>query len=301
MHLAVDFGKYTDERATLVALFIERDLASIRDSGSAHSTFLDTADHDGLSVYHEHERTRAVVSKQYDRWLQSRSKTDKNKREGVSSAMDPPEKPMVRVPRAAMGPKDPGTRRDGAARTIGDRAADRIDRGADRELDERELLRQRKKAEETARLQEGLSSTMTGPREERDAAGRDSSRPRPARGSDLPGNLTRSTPPRETPSRRQTLPSNEATRRASTPSLDRRDPDKDHRPSRRHHGRKAACPSGPETRIISWSPSSCTICGRETKRWRCLFCTAPITKVSDGLASQTRGTLVRSDGSLCPL
>jgi hypothetical protein len=189
MHLAVDFRQYTDERASLVALFVERDLMSLRSNPAPRATFLDLADHGGLSVYQEHERTRLVVTKEYDDWLQKRSDPEKSKRDKAVNSMEPPSKPTAREPRAAASSKEVATRRDGPARATGDRGADRTERGAEKELDERELLRQKKKAEEAARLKDGLLSAKAGLREDRDGPGRDNSRARPARASDLPGNL----------------------------------------------------------------------------------------------------------------
>ncbi|KAH6691548.1 hypothetical protein F5X68DRAFT_202092 [Plectosphaerella plurivora] len=190
MHLAVDFGKYTDERASLVALFVERDLAALRNNPAARGTFLDVADHDGLSVYQEHERTRLAVSKSYDKWLQSRNDPEKSRRDESVNGMEPPGKSAVRAPRAAASSREIAPRREGPSKGAGDRANDRPERGPEKELDERELLRQKKKAEEAARLKDGHLSTKAGLREERDGQGRDNSRARPARASDLPANLT---------------------------------------------------------------------------------------------------------------
>lgn len=135
MHLAMSFDKCTDERTDLIILFIKRDWNAIQ-SNPSQKTFLDLHSNSGLSIYREH--------------LTSRSKmTRRNAGEGTKFGRNESsfhDKSVPRKPKTQTGTRDSGHK----ASAIPDRGrhAEKPGRIESHALDEREILRERKKAEE---------------------------------------------------------------------------------------------------------------------------------------------------------
>jgi hypothetical protein len=170
MHYAVSFKQCKDARAELISLFIERDLKAIQSIPRPQRTFLDLPDKGGPSIYLEHQTTRAVVYKHWGDFLENLEK----KRQAAESKQNQTD--TVRLPdRAALGrdrtrtdTRDP--RQAASTKPADDRGAERHGGSgdADAKLDEREKLRQMKKAEEAA--------ARNYPARERDSIGRDPGR-----------------------------------------------------------------------------------------------------------------------------
>lgn len=166
MHYAVAFSQCTDERAQLISLLIERDQAATQANPRPSKTFLDIADKSGSSVYQEHELTRAVVIKKYQEHKAKVRRTLENRKREVNDAVR--DRPVMREP-----PRPNAGAREATSRSTAKPGGD--------EGDEREALRQQKKAEEAARLKESQAPAKLDRREERDGVGRDASRSRPSR------------------------------------------------------------------------------------------------------------------------
>ncbi|OTB11081.1 hypothetical protein K445DRAFT_322435 [Daldinia sp. EC12] len=156
MHYAISFKECTDVRARLISLFLQRDLAAIQNKRGLQATFLDIIDNSGLSVYREHQNTRAIITNKVIKLQQAVESTKQDQSDASKLSREP-------GPQASVG--YPG--RAAAVRPTNERDEERYGRNANRSgvLDEREALRQRKKAEE--------------------AAGRDASRSRLTRLSEL--------------------------------------------------------------------------------------------------------------------
>ncbi|KAI0895890.1 hypothetical protein F4806DRAFT_496794 [Annulohypoxylon nitens] len=144
MHYAVSFRECTDVRAELITLFIKKDLDAIQNNPRRQKTFLDILDDAGISIYQEHQKTKASTERQ----ILSAKENKQNKNDTLKAA----DKPTPSETRSQVGARD--TRPMTSARSIGDREADIHGRGNkdDTKLDEREKLRQKRKEEEALRL-----------------------------------------------------------------------------------------------------------------------------------------------------
>ncbi|KAI0539494.1 hypothetical protein GGR58DRAFT_464533 [Xylaria digitata] len=149
MHCAMrSFTQCTDARVELISLFINRDLKAIQGNPWPYETFLDLADKEGSSIYLQHLKTREPAIKSAMKKLAEQASqrasaedTEFDQRHASSSG----ERPEPRGPRSQISLKD--ARYAVSAKPIGEQ-----DDGGHSVLDEREMLRQRKKAEEAARL-----------------------------------------------------------------------------------------------------------------------------------------------------
>ncbi|KAI1654119.1 hypothetical protein F4813DRAFT_235945 [Daldinia decipiens] len=141
MHYAISFKECTEVRAKLIELFIERDLNATRNKQRPQNTFLDLFDKDGLSIYREHQNTRDIITRKF---MKRRQATGSMKQDQTDASRLPKE-PMPQV-----GIGYPGG--SAIVRPTNDREEERYGRVANRSggLDERETLRQKKKAEEAA-------------------------------------------------------------------------------------------------------------------------------------------------------
>ncbi|KAI0119517.1 hypothetical protein F4814DRAFT_458739 [Daldinia grandis] len=141
MHYAVSFKECTDVRAKLIALFIERDLNAMRNKRGPQMTFLDLFDKDGLSIYREHQTTRVIITRKVMKPRQAAGSMKQDQTDTLRLPRDP-------VSQANMG--YPGGL--AAIRPNNDREEEKYGRVSVRGggLDEREALRQKKKADEAA-------------------------------------------------------------------------------------------------------------------------------------------------------
>ncbi|KAF3063564.1 hypothetical protein GL218_02420 [Daldinia childiae] len=141
MHYAVSFKECTDVRAKLIALFIRRDLNTMRNKREPQKSFLDLFDKDGMSIYREHQTTRVVITSKV---MKLRQAAGSMKQDQIDTSRLPREP----APQVSIG--YPGS--SVAIRPTNDREEERYGRIANRSggLDEREALRQKKKAEEAA-------------------------------------------------------------------------------------------------------------------------------------------------------
>ncbi|KAH8659966.1 hypothetical protein BX600DRAFT_551493 [Xylariales sp. PMI_506] len=180
LHYAVSFSQCTDVRAKLIVLFIARDLSAVQSQQQHEYTFLDLADKSGFSVYQEHQKTRDVIAKKYDDWAAKKARAADNPSD-QSVGSRAPERSTGRdakdTSRAQLNPRDP---RYVNAPKPEDRSAREPDTTL--KLDDRERLRQQKKAEEAERLREEAEAYRhDGPDDrarDRDPAGRDANRNR---------------------------------------------------------------------------------------------------------------------------
>jgi hypothetical protein len=147
MHHAVQFQKCNQQRAALIDLLIQKDSAERLYKPKSATTFLDMCDKNDCSVFQEHENTRRS-------WEQQMSRP----RPLPKPASDPTE-----VPRTGdrLLPRDIKSQANGRelktdapTKVSGDRDGEKpIRKGqALTATEERELLRQKKKEEEQARL-----------------------------------------------------------------------------------------------------------------------------------------------------
>ncbi|KAH6603973.1 hypothetical protein Trco_007419 [Trichoderma cornu-damae] len=177
MHYAVVFKRCSDTGAELVNLFIERDLKAIRSKQRPPKTFLDLSDNSGASVYWQHQTTRRSGTKAYDDWLANRRQPVERSTQDLPQASISPGKSLLGEPssRTSTRPsrymalsKPAGNQGD---RLSGDSAGDGI-------YDQRELQRQRKKAEEAENLGKPELAARADHIKERDIIGRDASQTR---------------------------------------------------------------------------------------------------------------------------
>jgi hypothetical protein len=140
MHYAVAFKQCVEARVRLIALFIDRDMKALRDSVRSTRTFLDRRLKNGRSVYREHENTRAIYVKKYQDHLARQSQNT-----GTSNPAPPGARAVAR-----SKDKVRDMRQGGFVDPNGYRVGEKYSSNKDpeKELDEREKLRLRKKAEE---------------------------------------------------------------------------------------------------------------------------------------------------------
>ncbi|KAI1370785.1 hypothetical protein F4677DRAFT_457624 [Hypoxylon crocopeplum] len=180
MHYAVSSGKFRKTKVQLIDLFIERDLSAIQRNPQPCKTFLDLADKKGLSIYSAHKRTRAQVMEGLDEAVARQHPAAEDTKRDQNDVSRSTEGPILIVPRPQAGTGDP--RHVGSVKPTDDRDRERFDSDgrAGGGLDEREKLRQQKKAEEAAAKPKGAESLgKTGRPEERDLWSRDESQSRP--------------------------------------------------------------------------------------------------------------------------
>jgi ankyrin repeat protein len=147
MHHAVSFNQYWDTRVGLIALFIDRDIKALQNDARPSRTYLDLRTKTGRSVYREHEWTRAQAVKKYEVYLASQ-----HRETGASS------QPQPDAARAVARSRDKvrDLRQGGSAEYHGERISEKYGNTGDpdKDLDEREKLRRRKKAEEAKKKAE---------------------------------------------------------------------------------------------------------------------------------------------------
>jgi hypothetical protein len=140
VHYAVSFKQCVEARVRLISLFIHRDMRALRDGVRSTRTFLDKRLKNGRSVYREHESTRAVYVKKYQ---------DHLARQSQSTESSNPAPPGARaVTRCKDKVRD--SRQGGSVDPNGYRVIEKYSSTKDpeKELDEREKLRLRRKADE---------------------------------------------------------------------------------------------------------------------------------------------------------
>ncbi|KAI8966062.1 hypothetical protein F5Y11DRAFT_343754 [Daldinia sp. FL1419] len=141
MHYAVSFKECTEVRARLISLFIKRDIAALQNKRGSRTTFLDLLDRNGLSVYQEHQNTRVVITSKVMKLRQATEDIKQDQPSALRLPREPGPQSSIGFP-GRLVPVGP----------IGSREEERYGRSSNRshELDEREVLRQKKKAEEAA-------------------------------------------------------------------------------------------------------------------------------------------------------
>lgn len=153
MHYAVSFKQCRDARVKLVDLLIKRDLRAMQSNERPESTFLDMPDFKGVSIYQEHQNTRAAVTTRYDLRLQNQARYTDNTTEqaGTSTA----NKNVVSRDLGVVEDRVIGrealtdtSRNDRAGRN------DEPDEKVDEREKEREKERRERKAEEMRQLEE---------------------------------------------------------------------------------------------------------------------------------------------------
>lgn len=172
MHYAVSFRQCTNERVKIIDFLIKRDSEALsRFKAGTSQTFLDIPDKSGASVYQEHIKTKIPYVKRFEAFLA--------KKQGRAADGAKPSQPEVgrsadrlavaRESQARQQPTSRDSRSTGASKSGGDRGQEKPGGNGeeDDKLDERERLRQRKKAEEARRLAEGTVKQGDG-----DGAGR---------------------------------------------------------------------------------------------------------------------------------
>ncbi|KAI1099978.1 hypothetical protein F4804DRAFT_336702 [Jackrogersella minutella] len=150
MHYAVSSQQCTSVRVQLIDLFIKRDLRAIQKSPRSEKTFLDLADKRGSSIYSEHRKTRASVIKTLDSRVARQPPVVEGTKRDQTDVSRPNERPAPIEPRSQANAGDP--RYLASAKPTGDSESERFGprNDAKSKLDEREKLRQRRKAEEAA-------------------------------------------------------------------------------------------------------------------------------------------------------
>ncbi|KAI1043797.1 hypothetical protein LB505_012450 [Fusarium chuoi] len=171
MHHAVQFRDCTDSRSELVDLMIQRDFMARLNKPKSTKTFLDISDQNGCSVFQEHANTRKTYMEQYC----AAQAAQRRKRESKESQKDT-ERTPPREPRLQGNAREPKTMP--VAKGPGDRDAERYGRssGPVASTDDRERIRQQKKEEERARLEQAGAPAMNDRLRDRDATERDGSR-----------------------------------------------------------------------------------------------------------------------------
>ncbi|KAI0858065.1 hypothetical protein F4860DRAFT_487559 [Xylaria cubensis] len=172
MHCAVSFSLCTVERKELISLLIERDLNAVRGKPRPYKTFLDLTDRDGSSIYLEHLKSReTVITKHAKKRLGKQSNqqltadtTSYQKHASISR-----KRPAPKEPKSQIDPED--AKHSALAKPPFEYSAEKAiqSEGKRNALDEREKLRQQKKAEEAARLGYTRLSTAAGRFERQDA------------------------------------------------------------------------------------------------------------------------------------
>ncbi|EMT68836.1 hypothetical protein FOC4_g10004925 [Fusarium odoratissimum] len=185
MHHAVQFRDCTDSRSTLIDLMIQRDFMARLNKPKSAKTFLDISDQNGCSVFQEHANTRKTYMEQY-RTAQAAQRRKRESKEAQKEAeRAPPREPRLHA----------NTRESKTIPTVkapGDRDAERYGRssGPAASTDDRERIRQQKKEEERARLEQAGAPAINDRLRDRDATERDGSRFRSPRTNGLEANDT---------------------------------------------------------------------------------------------------------------
>ncbi|KAI2472565.1 hypothetical protein F4781DRAFT_428267 [Annulohypoxylon bovei var. microspora] len=198
MHYAVSFRECTDVRAELIALFIKRDVDAIRNKSRGQKTFLDILDGTGTSIYQEHQNTKASTMRQ----LQIQSA--RNNRQDQNDTLKSTDQQALKEPRSQIVTRD--SRYMTSARLAGDQEVETRERFAndDSKLDDREKLRQKRKAEEAAKLDlNRLRSTNATRPQEPAAPNTPIKRSNTARFDSKPDQQKEKTPTRPAPSTRK--------------------------------------------------------------------------------------------------
>ncbi|KAK4151929.1 hypothetical protein C8A00DRAFT_44937 [Chaetomidium leptoderma] len=140
MHYAVSFNQCNAARADLIALFIDRDLKALQKSVRSQQTFLDVRAMSGRSVYREHENSRAPIAKRYEEHLAKKRQATGANKQGQAARSAPRD----------LRDKARDSRQGGSAEPNGGSSTDKYGSNGDADdgLDERERLRQIRKAEE---------------------------------------------------------------------------------------------------------------------------------------------------------
>ncbi|KAH7147549.1 hypothetical protein DER46DRAFT_629636 [Fusarium sp. MPI-SDFR-AT-0072] len=176
MHHAVQFRDCTDSRSALIDLMIQRDFMARLNKPKSAKTFLDISDQNGCSVFQEHANTRKTYMEQY-RTAQAAQRRKKESREAQKEA----ERAPPREPRLHANTRE--SKAIPAVKGSGDRDAERYGRssGPAASTDDRERIRQQKKEEERARLEQAGAPAINDRLRDRDATERDGSRFRSSR------------------------------------------------------------------------------------------------------------------------
>ncbi|RYP78209.1 hypothetical protein DL771_000686 [Monosporascus sp. 5C6A] len=214
LHYAVSFGQCTDVRADLIDLFIQRDFKAIESKSRPQKTFLDLSDKGGSSIYQEHQNTRITVTRTI---AEKQRKANESNNQNQINVVTSSDKPASREPKSQTGTRD--SRHAVSAKPAGDRDAERYGGVVDarKGLDEREELRQKKKAEEA---------------KERATAGRDASQNRSTKIHELDNKAAQLTVPAANGARQQEPAPNTPIKRSNTARLNSRPDQKEEPPVR---------------------------------------------------------------------
>lgn len=152
MHYAVSFKQCSDARVTLVDLLIKRDLSAMQKNEKSASTFLDILDIEGISVYQEHQKTRLSVTNRFEQRLENQTlcAADTTGRTGTST-------PNKKAGDAEAAEDRAIARTAPTGNSWSDRAAANKlghNGGLDEKMDDRDRIREEKKAEEKRKLAE---------------------------------------------------------------------------------------------------------------------------------------------------
>jgi hypothetical protein len=176
MHYAADARRCTVEGTEFIEMFIERDLRATKNTSRPPKTFLDLSDNAGASVYWHHYTTRISAIKYYEGWLTKKRQLLERSSQNVPRASKSVDKPVLGElrPQAITGP----SKLMASNRLAGDQR-DRLSHDNPKEeIDEREIQRQRKKAEEAENFKNSELLTKTDRIKERDFTSRDASQTR---------------------------------------------------------------------------------------------------------------------------
>lgn len=176
MHYAADARRCTVEGTEFIEMFIERDLKATKNTSRPPKTFLDLSDNAGASVYWHHYTTRISAIKYYEGWLTKKRQLLERSSQNVPRASKSVDKPVLGElkPQAITGP----SKLMASNRLAGDQR-DRLSHDNPKEeIDEREIQRQRKKAEEAENFKNSELLTKTDRIKERDFTRRDASQTR---------------------------------------------------------------------------------------------------------------------------
>lgn len=177
MHYAVVFKQCTDAGTELVDLFIERDMKAIGNKPRPPKTFLDLSDNSGASVYWHHQTTRTAGIKLYNDWQAKRRQTVERSTQDSPQASISADKSPIGESRSQISTRP--SKSVGLSKPAGNQM-DRLSRDAagDDVYDEREIRRQRKKAEEAENLRKSELFAKVDRITEQDTVGRDASQTR---------------------------------------------------------------------------------------------------------------------------
>ncbi|KAM0494430.1 hypothetical protein ACHAP8_008573 [Fusarium lateritium] len=147
MHHAVQFQKCNQQRVALIDLLIQKDRFERLNKPKTAKTFLDICDKDDCSVFQEHENTRRI-------WEQQMSRSKAIPRAAPEPSNLPREVHKLPTRDLRLHARKRESKAETTTRVSGDRDGERsIRKGqALTATEERELLRQKKKEEEKARL-----------------------------------------------------------------------------------------------------------------------------------------------------